>query len=163
YEIREIGNINKAREINETGEVNKSNESGEVPVNETNELAETDRSSEDEPGKVNEESNSYFNELCLNGENTGTLGVILIKVSDSFRDFAHAETKIRQYAEFKGFNIQLGRSTIVGTEMRKRTIEYQNSGPFKARNFENPGTSVKQEDTHNHEMSIEALQFEKLK
>ncbi|CAG8461234.1 14640_t:CDS:2 [Gigaspora rosea] len=158
YEMREIENISKAREVNETGEVNKSNELGEV--NETNELGETNGSSDDKPGEVNKESNSYFNELCLNGKNT----------------------------EFKGFNIRLGRSTIVGTEMRKRTIECQNSGLFKAKNPENPGTSVKQgcpwhinfsrplkqnienlvyittlEDTHNHEMSIEALQFEKLK
>ncbi|CAG8853417.1 16877_t:CDS:1, partial [Gigaspora margarita] len=49
-------------------EINKSNESGQV--NETNESGETNRSSENEPDKVNEKSNSYFNELCLNEENT---------------------------------------------------------------------------------------------
>src|ERR1700740_1355056 len=78
----------------------------------------------------------------------------------------------------------------MGTDkvMRKRTIYCRHSGQYKAKNPENPGTSVRQScqwhinlsrplkqnpnslvyittlvDEHNHELSVEALQFEKLK
>ncbi|CAG8827159.1 28824_t:CDS:2, partial [Racocetra persica] len=54
----------------------------------------------------------------------------------------------------------------MGTDkvMRKRTIYCQHSGQYKAKNPENPGTSVRQGlDEHNYELSVEALQFEKLK
>ncbi|CAG8840380.1 17587_t:CDS:2, partial [Cetraspora pellucida] len=90
-------------------------------------------------GEASKGSESSFEALSHNREEANNLDVISVKVGDLFEDFEHAEEHIQRYAEFKGFKTRL------------------------AKNPENPGTSVRQVDEHNHELSVEALQFEKLK
>ncbi|CAG8811945.1 3090_t:CDS:2 [Cetraspora pellucida] len=134
------------------------------------------------------EQESWVNEAGQ--ENEGSKAGEASKGSESSFEVLSHNREEANNLDFKGFKTWLGRSTAMGTDkvMRKRTIYCRHSGQYKAKNPENPGTSVRQGcqwhinlsrplkqnlnslvyittlvDEHNHELSVEALQFEKLK
>ncbi|CAG8841201.1 31906_t:CDS:2, partial [Racocetra persica] len=72
--------------------------------------------------EANKGSESSFEALSHNREKANNLDVILVKVKDSL-------------------NIAMETDKV----MRKRTIYCRHSGQYKAKNLENPGTSVRQD------------------
>ncbi|CAG8442591.1 4562_t:CDS:2 [Cetraspora pellucida] len=124
---------------------------------------------------------------------TKDIEVISLKEGDSFDNFDEAELYIHRFAEYRGFKIRLEHVKMLDTaenvkEIRKRTILCKHSGMFKQKNVEKQSNSSRimclwhvnlsrplkgnlsfrvivttLDDTHNHDLSPEAIQFEKNK
>ncbi|CAG8811584.1 8451_t:CDS:2, partial [Cetraspora pellucida] len=93
---------------------------------------------------------------------TKDIEVISLKEGDSFDNFDEAKLHIRRFAEYRGFKIRLGHVKMLDTtenvkEIRKRTILCKHSSMFKQKNVE------KQNDTHNYDLLLKVIQFEKNK
>ncbi|RIB14948.1 hypothetical protein C2G38_2039770 [Gigaspora rosea] len=98
---------------------------------ECNEISSNDTMDDN---KINVEE--YFEEVCHGNADVRELSINIVTVTiregRSFLDFDDAEQYIRRYADFKGFKIKLGRSTMIETGdkkiMRKRTVLCRYSG-----------------------------------
>ncbi|CAG8524721.1 15078_t:CDS:2 [Cetraspora pellucida] len=86
--------------------------------------------------------------------------LISLKEGDSFIDFDEAEGHIHRFAEYKEFKVRHGHVMTINTEENEKHINL--SHPSKNK----PSLHVfvtTFNDTHNHDLSLEAINFEKKK